>query len=165
MRNEADSTMSKPNFFILVAWILNAASWFLPVVKAQDFHGAVPGWRAFRLAACGILPCNGIEFQTVHHEVLATDSVITTLFFLCSPWIVLRGSQSLRRFAAWILAVAFLFNTHWIFIFGSERSELTVGFFLWWLSFLLLAVGLFASHGKARKKPPLFEAGHGHAGL
>jgi len=157
--------MTKPSPFVLVAWIFYMASWFLPAVKAQDFRPAIPGWKAFRLATCGVLPCEGIEFQTVHHMVLATVSVITTLLFLCSAWIVLRGSQSFRRFAAWIVAVAFLFNTHWIFIFGSERSELTTGFFLWWSSFLLLAVGLFASQREAARRPPLFEAGHGRADL
>jgi len=158
-------TMTRPNLFILVAWTCHAASWFLPAAKGLDFNVVVPGWKAFRLAACGVFPCEGIEFQTVHHLVLATVSVITTLLFLCSPWIVLRGSRSLRRFAAWIVAVAFLFNTHWIFTFGSERAELMIGFFLWWLSFLLLATGLFASHGEVAKKPHLIEVVRRHADL
>jgi hypothetical protein len=72
--------------------------------------------------------------------------MVTTLFFvLWSPWVVLRGSQSLRRFSAWAAATAFVVNIHWIFIFGSARSELAIGFFLWWFSFLLLAIGLFMS--------------------
>jgi len=134
----------KPNLLILAAWALHVASWFLPVLKAQDYHALVPGWRAFRYASCAVWSCEGVEFQTLHHAVLATVSVLTTLFFvLCSPWVVLRGSRSVRRFSAWAAAAFFVFNTHWIFIFGSERSQLTIGYFVWWFSFFLLAIGLF----------------------
>jgi len=71
-------------------------------------------------------------------------SVLATLFFvLCSPWVVLRGSRSVRKFSAWAAAAFFVFNTHWIVIFGSERSQLTIGYFVWWFSFFLLAIGLF----------------------
>jgi hypothetical protein len=70
----------------------------------------------------------------------------------------------LQKTTAWAAAAAFAINTHWIIIFGEKRSELTIGFFLWWSAFLLLAVGLFASHGET-KKPQLFEVGRGHADL
>ena len=137
--------MQKANLLIWAAWILHAAAWFLPSVKPQDF-APVPGWKATRLAACAIWPCGSVQFQTVHHAVLATISVATTLFFvLWSPWVVLRGSQSLRRWSAGVAATAFVFNLHWIVIFGPQRSQLAVGYFVWLLSFLLLAVGLFVS--------------------
>ncbi len=45
-------------------------------------------------------------------------------FILASPWVVLRGSRSLRRGFAWAAATSFTFNAYWIVIFGSERSEL-----------------------------------------
>jgi hypothetical protein len=147
--------MRKLNLFILAAWALHVASWFLPVLKAQDYHEVVPGWRAFRLAACAVWPCEGIEFETLHHAVLATISVITTLFFLsCSPLVVLRGSRVLQKSAAWAAAAAFAVNAHWIIIFGEKRSELTVGYFLWWSSFLLLATGLFMPRDEKRTDIP-----------
>jgi hypothetical protein len=64
---------------------------------------------------------------------------------LCSPWVVLRGSRSLRRWSAWAVAAAFIFNTHWIITFGPQRTQLALGYYLWLLSFLLLAIGLFVS--------------------
>jgi hypothetical protein len=116
--------MKKPTPLILAAWILHAAAWFLPTLKAQDFRPAVPGWKATRLAACAIWPCGDVQFQTVHHAVLATVSVATTLFFvLCSPWVVLRGSQSLRRWSAWVAVAAFVFNMHWIVIFLGRSGH------------------------------------------
>jgi hypothetical protein len=143
---KAVSTMSTSRLLILGAWIIHVASWFLTAVEVQETHTPVAGWKAFRLAACAIWPCEEVQFQTVHHEVLATLSVITTLFFvLCSPWVVLRGSRLLRRWSAWAAAAAFIFNTHWIITFGPQRSELAIGYYLWLLSFLLLAIGLFVS--------------------
>jgi hypothetical protein len=140
------STMKKPNPLILTAWVVHVVAWFLPAIKAHDFQPPLPGWKAFRLASCAILPCEGIEFEKPYQAVLSAVSVVTTLFFvLWSPWAVLRGSRSLRRFSAWAAAAAFVFNIHWIVIFGSQRSELAIGYFLWWISFLLLAIGLFLS--------------------
>src|SRR5262249_2376952 len=145
------STMRKPNLLILTAWALHVTSWFLPVLKIEDYHGVVPGWKAFRLAACAVWPCKSVQFETLHHAVLATISVTTTLLFLlCSSLVVLRGSRAIQKSGAWAAAAAFAFNTHWIIIFGEKRSELTIGFFIWWLSFLLLAIGLFTSHSEGR---------------
>ena len=140
------STMSNLSLLILTAWIVHVASWFLTALEVQEIHASVAGWKAFRLAACAIWPCEGVQFQTPGHAVLATLSVITTLFFvLCSPWVVFRGSRLLRRRSAWVAAAAFIFNTHWIITFGPQRSQLEIGYFLWLLSFPLLAIGLFVS--------------------
>ena len=143
---KAVSTMSNPNLLILVAWIVHVASWFLPALEVQEIRAPVAGWKAFRIAACVIWPCEDVQFQTVHHSVLATLSVMTTLFFvLCSSWVVLRGSRLFRRWSAWVAAAAFIFNTHWIITFGPQRTQLEIGYYLWLLSFLLLAIGLFVS--------------------
>jgi len=107
----------KLNLYILVAWALHVVSWLLPAVKAPDVE-PVAGWKAFRLATCGVLPCEGIQFDTVYHAVFATVSVVTTLFFLGSPWIVLSGPRSVRQWSAWVAAGAFIFNTYWILTLG-----------------------------------------------
>jgi hypothetical protein len=145
--------MRKSNLFILVAWALHVTSWFLPAAKAPDFSVIVPGWKAFRLAACGVLPCEGIEFQSRIYAVLATISVITTLLFMVySPWLVLRGTRTMQRASAWFVGAAFVFNSHWIVIFGAQGAFLMSGYFLWWLSFLLLAIGLFRSPETKRRE-------------
>jgi hypothetical protein len=112
---------NRVNLLVLAAWVLHLASWFLTVVKAEDMRGAIVGWKAFRLAACGVWLCEGVEFQGAVYAVLATISVITTLLFLlCSPWIVLRGSRTVQRSSAWLAVAAFAFNAHWIVIFGDR---------------------------------------------
>jgi hypothetical protein len=137
--------MGKPYLLISTAWLVHFVAWFLPVIKPSEFRPAIPGWQAFRYAVCGVWACKGVQFDPWYYAVLSTISAITTLFFiLASPWIVLRGSRSLRRGFAWAAVAAFIFNAHWMVIFGSERSELTSGYFLWWFSFLALAIGLFS---------------------
>jgi hypothetical protein len=145
--------MRKAYLVIAAAWLLHLAAWFLPVIKPGELRPAMPGWEAFRYATCGVLTCKGVQFDTWYDAVLSTISAITTLFFiLASPWVVLRGARSLRRGFAWAAAAAFIFNAHWIVIFGSDRSELTTGYYLWWCSFVLLAIGLFGLAGGNRKE-------------
>ena len=42
-----------------------------------------------------------------------------------------------------VAAAGFIVNAHWYVLSVSERSDLAIGYFLWWCSFALLAVGLF----------------------
>jgi hypothetical protein len=96
------------------------------------------------------------------YDVLAILSVLTTLFFVAaSSWVVLRGSRSLRRACSWVAATAFLFNAHWyVDIRLSPNgliSDLGIGYFLWWLSFVLLAIGLFdLARGSDTSEPTLY---------
>jgi hypothetical protein len=88
---------------------------------------------------------------TGYEAVLSTLSVLTTLFFIVgSPWAVLRGTRSLRRVSAWVSAASFLFNAHWYIRLRPDGriSNLGVGYFLWWLSFAVLAIGLFELAGR-----------------
>ena len=140
--------MKKPRLLISGAWLLHLSAWLLPTVKETTYSGRIIGWSAFRLAACGVWPCKGLQFDAWYYAVLATVSDFTTLLFILgSPWVVLRGSRSLRKTSAWLALTAFTFNTHWLVIFGPERSTLTIGYYFWWLSFLVLATGLFYLSG------------------
>jgi hypothetical protein len=91
-----------------------------------------------------VWPYERIHFTSAFHAVLATVSAISTVLFIFgSPCVVLRGSHSLGRASAWAAATAFIVNAHWYVLFGRDGSDLRIGYFLWWFSFLLLAIGLF----------------------
>jgi hypothetical protein len=137
--------MRKAHLVVSGAWLLHATAWFLPVVKeGVTLPQGLPGWQAFRVAACAVWPYEGFHIDGSYNVVLSTLSAITTLLFvLASGWVVLRGSRTLHRASAWIAASAFVVNAHWCVRFGSDRMDLRVGYFLWWLSFMLLALGLF----------------------
>jgi hypothetical protein len=63
---------------------------------------------------------------------------------------VSRGKRSLRRASAWAAATAFLVNLHWYIRLSRDgwRSGLGIGYFLWWSSFVVLAIGLFDLAGR-----------------
>ena len=144
--------MKRPHLLISCAWLLHAAAWLLPVVKGgAKLPERLPGWEAFRYASSAVWPIEGEKFDTRYYAVLATVSSVTTLLFIFgSPWAVLRGSLSLWRATAWAAATAFVVNAHWYVLYGSDRSDLRIGYFLWWLSFVLLALGLFDLAGSHR---------------
>jgi hypothetical protein len=105
--------------------------------------------EAFVMAASTVWPSQFLG--TGYEAVLATVSVLTTLLFIVgSPWAVLRGTRSLRRVSAWGAAAAFLFNAHWYIRLRPDGwiSDIGIGYFLWWLSFAVLAIGLFDLAGR-----------------
>jgi hypothetical protein len=135
--------MRRAHFLILGAWSLHAASWFLPATKGfmDGLIDPVPGWQAFFVAFSALLPSRDSTLDTWYYALLAAISAITTLLFVFgSPWVVWRGSHSLQRTSAWVTGAAFIVNVHWYVIY---RSDLAIGYFLWWLSFALLTIGLF----------------------
>lgn len=137
--------MRTPRFLIAGAWLVHAAAWFLPVEKqGVRLPQGLPGWQAFRVAACVVWPYEGWSIEGWYNIVLSTMSAATTLLFvLGSVWVVWAGSRAVRRASAWIATAAFIVNAHWFLRFGSDRFDLRIGYFLWWFSFLLLAIGLF----------------------
>ena len=139
-----------PHLLIWGAWLLHVAAWFLPVVKGVGGGQIDPisGLAAFCMASGAVW--DGGFFGEWYSAVLATASVATTVFFIVgSPWVVLRGSPSLRRASVWAAAAAFVVNAHWYVLLRPDgwMSDLGIGYFLWWWSFVLLAIGLFVLAG------------------
>lgn len=136
--------MRKPYPLISSAWLLHAVAWFLPVeTDGVTFPHGLPGWQAFRVAASAVWPYDDFHADTWYYATLSTISALTTpLFIFGSAWVVLNGTHVMRRTSAWIATFAFIVNAHWYVLSG--RKDLKIGYFLWWLSFLLVAVGLFA---------------------
>ena len=117
----------------------------LIVKEGVTLPGGLPGWQAFRVATCAVWSCADISIDKWYKTALFTTSAVTTLLFVPgSELAVWGGSRALRRASAWVAACAFVVNAHWYVLYGgSARQDLRIGYFLWWLSFLLLALGLF----------------------
>jgi len=130
--------MRKVHLLIAAAFLVHAVAWLLRVVKdGVTLPDGLPGWQAFQMAA---LELNKVKIDRWYFVVLSTTSALTTiLFVLGAGWVVAIRSRILRRVSAWIAACAFIINAHWVLWFGDD---LRVGYFLWWASFLLLAIGL-----------------------
>ena len=137
-----------PQSAVAFAWLVHIISWFLPVVKLggqhSELYGPIRGWFAFRVALSPVWPYEDFHMDHWYNSVLSVASAVTTiLFIVVSPWVVWRGSRGVRKAFAWVSSAAFILNSHWYILFGSDRKQLSVGYFLWWLSFILLAIGLF----------------------
>ncbi len=135
--------MKKVHLLIAAAFLVHALAWLLPVVKdGVTLPDGLPGWQAFEMAAYEV---NKGKIDPWYFVVLSTISAVTTiLFVLGAGWVVAIRSRILRRVSAWIAACAFIINAHWVLwlVFAPDRFNLRVGYFLWWASFLLLAMGL-----------------------
>ena len=121
------------------------AAWFLPVVKeGVTLPDGLPGWQTIRVAASAVWPLPDVTIDKWYKAVLFTISTLTTLLFIPgSVWALLGGSRA-RRASAWVTTLSFVVNAHWCVLYGgSARQDLRIGFFPWWLSFLLVALGLF----------------------
>jgi hypothetical protein len=141
--------MKRQHVLIWAAWLTHAVAWFLPVeAEGATFPHGLPGWQALRVASCAVWRCEDIKFEHWYNAVFAAVSAATTpLFILGSVWVVWFGWRTVRRTSAWIAAAAFVINAHWYIFFGPDRKDLRIGYFLWWSSFLLLALGLFDLSG------------------
>ena len=128
------------------AWLIHTAAWFLPVVEIGDrFPHGLPGLQAWLVSFFAVFPSE-TKFDTWYDRGLVIVSAVSTLLFvLGSPWVIWRGSHSLRLASAWAAVSAFIINSHWYVLDGAHRSQLRIGYFLWWLSFMVLGIGLFDS--------------------
>jgi len=133
------------HFVIAFAWAIYALSWFLPVAKSGV--DVFSGWDAFHFALTPVLPNSPAHKDVLtdpwYYQVLSVASAATTFMFVVGPPLaVWSGSRLVLRACAWAATTAFIVNTHWYFLWDI-RSDLSVGYFLWWLSFGVLAIGLF----------------------
>jgi len=127
------------------AWATHALSWFLPAFRVFSDSDSVRGWVAFGVALSPMLDHQSVHGDPWYYSVLSVASAVTTLMFVVgSPLAVWRRSNSVQRACTWVATTAFVVNSHWyVFRYWVSREDLSVGYFLWWLSFGLLAVGLF----------------------
>src|SRR5215472_16531567 len=101
-------------------WMLSAAAWWCGNSNSGTGHFHDVRW---------------------YYLVLSVASAVTTFMFVVgSRLAVWRGSHSVRRACAWLAITAVIVNLHW-YVLGCwvSRADLSVGYFLWWLSLGLLA--------------------------
>jgi hypothetical protein len=159
------TTMNRPHLLIAAAWLFQGAAWFLPTTTVLGgIIEPIAGWQAFIEASRLAWPNGGSN--PWYEATLAILSVVTTLFFILgSPWVVLRGTHSFQRASAWAAATAFVVNSHWYVTYRDGwKSDLHIGYFLWWWSFIVLAIGLvdLARQSEAAK---LLGSAHGQVAL
>jgi hypothetical protein len=131
-------------------WLLFVISFFIPAVSTHSYVRDLPGWAAAYfsfLSLWGVLQSvgDGIELRGVFIGGLALCNVIVILSL---PIVLLR--KELRSLKIGLAVAALLVCAAGIFpqllfptsLGDSTRMEFLAGYYLWALSFVLLAVGV-----------------------
>jgi hypothetical protein len=109
----------------------------LPAYTLRGESGGGRGYVAFVSAAA--LALYG-DVESPRFAYLVVVSIATNTLFLALPWALRDGAVRCRRYFSWLYASAFFINGVWLL---WDHLILLVGFSAWWLSFAIVAVGLF----------------------
>jgi hypothetical protein len=128
------------------AWLIHAIAWFVPVHKyGVRLPKGVAGWEAFRIAVGPIWPYDGSgSWDPWYGAVLTVASGLTNFLMVASLPIVLERTRRPRILLvalAWAAVGATMLNAQWVI--DKDWTDLRVGYYLWWGSFILLSVGAF----------------------
>jgi hypothetical protein len=161
--SDATALIRKPGFLISAAWLVHIVSWFVPVHEYEvrlhpvGLLHVLHGWEAFQFA---LLPVYW-DVEWYAYGIAVLSALSTVLFVLGSPLLVLHGTPRLTWASACASSVAFVVNAQWYFLgirvvddipeLGTPRAQLKIGYFLWCLSFAILALGLFALAREERR--------------
>lgn len=139
--------MKRARVWILLAWLIHAVAWFVPVTTDVGWDGwQPPGLFAFRMALMPFWPFLPGQYSYDWQSIFMNLSAVSTIWFiLVSPWVVWRGSRRMKLVNAWIAAFFAVNNSCWLVLgSASDRASYRAGYYLWWASFAVLAAGLFA---------------------
>ena len=144
----------KRDAVIAAVLLLYALAWFVPVIKGGvSLPDGLPGWQAFRVALSPWIPYQDFKVEGGAMRLLAPLSALTNFVMLGALLTILAPSGSIRRALGWAAGVSFLVDASWI-VFGNDRGDLRAGYYLWWVSFALLAALLVRPAAHANHTQP-----------
>ena len=128
--------MTRARVVLFLAAVGNALGWVLPVI--EDFRG----YHAFRVAMSPIWPYEEFRIDELWLTVLSVSSALTNGLFVVVAALLLAGKGS-ARVLLWVAAAATLLNLHWVITLENDREDLELGYFIWVVSFALLALAAY----------------------
>ena len=136
------------------ATLAYVAAWFLPslVLRDGEVSGVVRGWTATWAA---LYPLLHLEFLTHNklREALEAATGASNILFLTALVVALRWPHRLTRWFEWAVFGAALLDAQWLIWAGDDRRDLRAGYYLWVVSFVLLAIALRLVR-KQQLRPP-----------
>lgn len=129
--------MNRWNPLIFIAWAFYVISYFLPTAD----YGMMYGYQVFYFAAE-----TGIEDGNWFYLM----SVLSNLLILMTFFIYSIKNKLLTKAITILLFPATVLNAFWYF---EEDSNVTIGYYLWFSSFMIMAIGmLLLWHNKKKNK-------------
>jgi hypothetical protein len=143
--------MTRTRVILLIAAVANVLGWVLPVI--EEFRG----FDAFRVALSPLWPYEQFRIEAWWLIILCVSSALTNVVFVVVAVLLLAGKAS-ARVLLWVAAAATLLNLHWVITMESDRNDLEIGYFIWVVSFLLLALAAYFQVA-VRPRAPAVRAG------
>lgn len=153
------------NLWTIAAWLVFVCAFFMPAYRTSpprefDLGGHVETAPADRVKSEPGLPAGfqlklggsslsgwsamGAAFDGNTYAVASATTNVLMILSLLSLW-----STKFAGMFFWVMGATALFNLWWIVALGSDARDLTVGYFVWVLSFAMAAIGLHQ-----RSRPP-----------
>lgn len=125
--------------WLVGAWAMFAVSWFLPVAGegTTTLPKGLPGWEALTVALSTVSTLGTPEGASL----LPALTAVTNLVMIGSVVAVRKRSRRGLAIVGWAAGLSWLIDAYWLV--GFSDLSLRVGYFLWWWSFLPLAIGAF----------------------
>jgi hypothetical protein len=127
--------MNAPRATLLAGIVAYVLGWILPA--AAD----VRGWRAFGLALSPLWSADEFADEPVWFLILMVASALTNAVFIALAVLLARGGKP--KVVLWAAAAATLLNLHWVITMEADRRYLASGYFVWIVSFALLALAAY----------------------
>jgi len=126
--------MNRRTVLLIAAACGFVLGWVLPVL--DDYRG----WQAFRVALSPLWPYENFGFDAWYSAVLTVASGLTNAVFVGVFLDVVLWRRASTRVIGWALIAATVLNLHWLARAGEDFVDLRVGYYVWVLSFPLLAL-------------------------
>lgn len=108
--------------------------WVLPVA------GEYRGWQAFRVALTPFWPYENFKIDGWHNAILTPASGFTNVLFVLAFADITMWHKVRRRTIAWLLVAVTALNLYWLVLAGEAISDIAIGYYVWLVSFPLLAL-------------------------
>ena len=122
---------------LIAAVIANVLGWVLPAFSDER------GWAAFVFALSPLWDHRSFDTQPFGLLAFIVASALTNVLFAVLAAALVLGASRRAKAVLWAAAAATLLNLYWQILLEDDRGRLQSGYFVWDVSFALLAFAAF----------------------
>lgn len=122
---------------LLAAVIANVLGWLLPAFSDER------GWAAFVFALSPLWDYRHFQNEGLGLLAFIVLSALTNVLFVVLAAALALGASRRAKAVLYAAAAATLLNLYWQILLEDDRGRLQSGYFVWVMSFALLALAAF----------------------